>query len=155
MGAEYFLFPTAASAEKDGTFTNTQRLLQFREEAVEPPGNARSGTWFMYHLSRRLKEKSIGSSVRERGGRLGEIDAHAILANRVLCAGVKVACTHMQQSQPGSCLRHSNEGTGLPLCPFVSLADKRPRVTRFSLWCRLSVWHDCDAKRWQRPALPA
>ena len=41
-----------------GTFTNTQRLLQWREKAVEPPGDARSETWFMFHLGRRLKEKA-------------------------------------------------------------------------------------------------
>ena len=46
-------------AEKAGTFTNTQRLLQFREKAVDPPGEARSETWFMYHLGRRLKAKRL------------------------------------------------------------------------------------------------
>jgi len=35
-----------------------QRLLQYRNIAVEPPGDARSETWFMYHLGRRLKEKA-------------------------------------------------------------------------------------------------
>jgi formate dehydrogenase major subunit len=55
---EVFLFPAAGHAEKDGTFTNTQRLLQWRERAVDPPGNARSEAWFIYHLGRRLKEKA-------------------------------------------------------------------------------------------------
>jgi formate dehydrogenase major subunit len=58
IGTEVFLFPAAGTAEKEGTFTNTQRLLQYREMAVEPPGDARSETWFMYHLGRRLKEKA-------------------------------------------------------------------------------------------------
>lgn len=58
VGTEVFLFPAAGTAEKEGTFTNTQRLLQYREMAVEPPGDARSDTWFMYHLGRRLKEKA-------------------------------------------------------------------------------------------------
>jgi formate dehydrogenase major subunit len=53
-----FLFPAAGSAEKAGTFTNTQRLLQFREKAVDPPGDARSEAWFVYHLGRRLKQKA-------------------------------------------------------------------------------------------------
>src|SRR5207237_581032 len=56
IATEIFLFPAAGTAEKDGTFTNTQRLLQYRNIAVEPPGDARSETWFMYHLGRRLKE---------------------------------------------------------------------------------------------------
>ena len=55
---EVFLFPAAGHAEKDGTFTNTQRLLQWHEKAVDPPGDARSEPWFIYHLGRRLKEKA-------------------------------------------------------------------------------------------------
>jgi len=58
IGTEVFLFPAAGSAEKDGCFTNTQRLVQFREKAVDPPGDARSEAWFMYHLGRRLKAKA-------------------------------------------------------------------------------------------------
>ena len=58
IGTEVFLFPAAGTAEKDGTFTNTQRLLQYRNAAIEPPGDARSETWFMVHLGRRLKEKA-------------------------------------------------------------------------------------------------
>jgi len=55
---EVFFFPAAGHVEKEGTFTNTQRLLQFREKAIEPPGDARSETWFVYHLGCRLKEKA-------------------------------------------------------------------------------------------------
>ena len=58
IGTEVFLFPAAGSAEKDGTFTNTQRLLQYRNKAVDPPGDARSETWFTVHLGRRLKAKA-------------------------------------------------------------------------------------------------
>ena len=58
IGTEVFLFPAAGTAEKEGTFTNTQRLLQFRNKAVEPPGDSRSELWFMYHMGRRLKEKA-------------------------------------------------------------------------------------------------
>jgi formate dehydrogenase major subunit len=58
IGTEVFLMPAAGHAEKDGCFTNTQRLIQWREKAVEPPGDARSETHFMYHLGRRLKAKA-------------------------------------------------------------------------------------------------
>jgi formate dehydrogenase major subunit len=58
IATEVFLFPAAGSAEKEGTFTNTQRLLQYREMAVEPSGDGRSEAWFMYHLGRRIKEKA-------------------------------------------------------------------------------------------------
>jgi formate dehydrogenase major subunit len=52
---EVFFFPAAAHTEKNGSFTNTQRLVQWHWKAVEPPGDCRSDLWFMYHLGRRLK----------------------------------------------------------------------------------------------------
>jgi formate dehydrogenase major subunit len=55
---EIFLMPAAGHAEKEGAFTNTQRLLQWREKAVDPPGDARSDAWFVFHLGRRLKERA-------------------------------------------------------------------------------------------------
>ncbi len=58
IGTEVFLFPAAGHAEKAGCFTNTQRLLQWREKAVDPPGDARSEAWFIHHLARRLKARA-------------------------------------------------------------------------------------------------
>jgi formate dehydrogenase major subunit len=52
---EVFLFPSAQVAEMDGSFTNTQRLVQWHHKAAEPPGDARSDLWFTFHLGRRLK----------------------------------------------------------------------------------------------------
>ena len=37
-------------------------MLQWREKAVEPPGDARSELWFFYHLGRILREKLAGST---------------------------------------------------------------------------------------------
>jgi formate dehydrogenase major subunit len=58
IGTEVFLMPAAGHVEKDGTFTNTQRLLQWREKAIDPPGDARSENWFIYHLWRRIIPKA-------------------------------------------------------------------------------------------------
>ena len=52
---EVFLMPAASHVEKEGTFTNTQRLLQWRDKALEPPGDARSELWFMHHLVKRVR----------------------------------------------------------------------------------------------------
>ena len=62
---EVFFMPAAAHTEKEGTFTNTQRLLQWHEKAIEPPGDARSELWFAYHLGLRLK-KLYADSTLER-----------------------------------------------------------------------------------------
>jgi formate dehydrogenase major subunit len=53
---EVFFIPSALVAEKEGSFTQTQRMLQWHDKAVEPPGDARSDAWFIFHLGRRLKE---------------------------------------------------------------------------------------------------
>jgi len=55
IATEVFLLPAAATAEMDGSYTNTQRLLQWHDRAADPPGDARSDVWFTVHLGIRLK----------------------------------------------------------------------------------------------------
>ncbi len=62
IGTEVFFLPAAAHTEKSGSFTNTQRLLQWHHQAVEPAGDARSDLWFTYHLGRRIREKLAAST---------------------------------------------------------------------------------------------
>ncbi|SDZ20811.1 formate dehydrogenase major subunit [Micromonospora pattaloongensis] len=62
IATEVFFLPAAAHTEKDGSFTNTQRMLQWHQKAVEPPGDARSDLWFWYHLGRRIRAKLAGST---------------------------------------------------------------------------------------------
>jgi formate dehydrogenase major subunit len=61
IDTEVFFLPAATHVEKDGTYTNTQRLVQYRQKAVEPPGDARSELWFFYHLGRLIKAKLADS----------------------------------------------------------------------------------------------
>jgi formate dehydrogenase major subunit len=92
IGTEIFFLPAAAHTEKDGSFTNTQRMLQWHHTAVEPAGDTRSDLWFTYHLGRRIREKLAGSAdAADRPildltwdypthGRLVEPDAESVLA---------------------------------------------------------------------------
>jgi formate dehydrogenase major subunit len=57
IGTEVFFMPAATHVEKEGTFTQTQRVLQWRHKAVEPPNDARSDLWFYFHLGRMLRER--------------------------------------------------------------------------------------------------
>ncbi len=92
ISTEVFFLPAADHLEKDGSFTNTQRLLQWHYKAVEPPGDCRSELWFYYHLGRRLKEK-LAESKRKRdrpvqdltwayptSGQIQDPNAEAVLA---------------------------------------------------------------------------
>ncbi|PRY33055.1 formate dehydrogenase major subunit [Pseudosporangium ferrugineum] len=67
---EVFFLPAASHAEKEGTFTQTQRMLQWREKAVEPPGDCRSELWFFYHLGRLLRERLADSAAPRDAGLL-------------------------------------------------------------------------------------
>jgi formate dehydrogenase major subunit len=62
IGTEVFFLPAAAHTEKDGSFTNTQRLLQWHWKAVEPPEECRSELHFFYHLGLKIREKLASSS---------------------------------------------------------------------------------------------
>ena len=65
IGTEVFLMPAASHVEKDGSFTQTQRLVQWHHKAVEPRGDCRSELWFYYHLGRIIREKLRGSDDRK------------------------------------------------------------------------------------------
>jgi formate dehydrogenase major subunit len=92
IATEVFLMPAAAHTEKDGSFTNTQRLLQWHRAAVEPKRDCRSDLWFYYHLGRKLREIVADSKEpRDQGlqklnwhypthGDIDEPDAEAVLA---------------------------------------------------------------------------
>ncbi len=59
---EVFFLPAASHVEKEGTLTNTQRLLQWHDKALDPPDDARSDAWFVYNLGKRLKQLYAGSA---------------------------------------------------------------------------------------------
>ena len=97
IGTEVFFLPAAAHVEKAGSFTNTQRLLQWHDKALDPPGDARSDLAFIYHLGKRIRARladaSPAGTVAERDqpildltwdypeeGEHGEPSAAAILA---------------------------------------------------------------------------
>lgn len=68
IATEVFFFPSSQVAEYDGSFTNTQRLLQWHYKAAEPPGDCRSDMYFTYELGKRLKALYADStSPRDEG----------------------------------------------------------------------------------------
>lgn len=59
---EVFFVPSAHIAEKDGTMTQTSRMIQWHDKAADPPGQARSDLYFWYALGKKLKAKFASSS---------------------------------------------------------------------------------------------
>ncbi|MEX2558707.1 MAG: molybdopterin-dependent oxidoreductase, partial [Pirellulales bacterium] len=64
IDTEVFFLPAAAVPEMEGSFTNTQRLVQWHHKAADPPEHARSDIWFTVHLGRLLRERYAGSSAK-------------------------------------------------------------------------------------------
>jgi formate dehydrogenase major subunit len=62
IATEIFFLPCALAGEKDGSMTNTSRLVQWHDVVCEPPGDSRSDLWFIYHLGKRLRELYAGST---------------------------------------------------------------------------------------------
>ena len=62
IDTEVFFFPAAAHVEKDGTFTQTQRMLQWHHKAVDPPGDAQSDLQFIYLLGQKIRARLAGST---------------------------------------------------------------------------------------------
>ena len=90
---EVFMLPCAFSFEKEGSVTNSGRLMQWRFKAVEPPGEARPDSDIISDLYFRIKELyeceggplkepitkmswNYGTSYIE--GRLTHVDVHAV-----------------------------------------------------------------------------
>lgn len=65
---EVFYFPAAQVAETEGTFTNTQRMMQWHFKAAQAPGDCRTDVWFTYQLGKRLKQLYADSQApRDQG----------------------------------------------------------------------------------------
>jgi len=90
---EVFMLPCAVSFEKEGSITNSGRLMQWRNKAVEPPGEARPDAEIITDLYFRIKElyEKEGGPLKEAvtkltwnygnstiDGRLVHTDIHAV-----------------------------------------------------------------------------
>ncbi|GAA1490319.1 formate dehydrogenase major subunit [Brachybacterium sacelli] len=91
IATEMFFLPAANHTEKSGSFTQTQRLVQWRDKAVDPPGDAQSDLQFAVELGLRVRERLADSTdPRDRpildltwdypADEDGEVEAEAVLA---------------------------------------------------------------------------
>ncbi len=62
IATEVFFMPAATHVEKAGSFTQTQRLIQWRHQAVHPPGQAQSELDFFHELGVRIRARLADST---------------------------------------------------------------------------------------------
>ena len=55
IATEVFFLPAATVLEKEGTMTQTSRMLQGHDKAVEPAGESKSDAWYFNWFAKRLK----------------------------------------------------------------------------------------------------
>jgi formate dehydrogenase major subunit len=72
IATEVFFMPAASHVEKAGSFTQTQRMLQWRHKAIDPPGECQSELDFFYQLGQRIRAK-LADSTDERDRPLLEL----------------------------------------------------------------------------------
>ncbi len=56
IDTEVFLLPAAASYEKEGSITNSGRVLQWRWKGADPPGDAKHDLWILDQLYKEIKK---------------------------------------------------------------------------------------------------
>lgn len=65
---EVFYLPTNALIEKDGTVTNTERVIQWHDRVGQAPGDCRSDAWWIYQLGKKFKEFANASELERDAG---------------------------------------------------------------------------------------
>lgn len=115
IGTEVFFLPAANHMEKEGSFTQTQRMVQWRERGPHAPDDATSELEFVYELGLRIREK-LKDSTDERDRPLldltwdypvdehGEPDAEAVL--------MEINGTHLTGEKAGQPLAAFGEMKG-------------------------------------------
>ncbi len=114
------ILPAASFAEKEGTFTNTERRVQRVRKALDPPGEARPDSWIVTELARRLialgaavpqaEAPHAGWDYPESADIMAEINAltpiYAGIAYRRLDAGAQLQWPVPSLDHPGTPILH-------------------------------------------------
>jgi formate dehydrogenase alpha subunit len=59
------IFPAASFAEKEGTFTNTERRVQRVRKALDPPGEAKDDAWIIIELAKRMIARGAATPTKD------------------------------------------------------------------------------------------
>jgi formate dehydrogenase alpha subunit len=102
------VLPAASFAEKDGTFTNTERRVQRVRKAVEPIGQSRPDWWIVSELAKRMGangfDYSGAAEVMDEIARLTP-NYGGISHKRLEDGSLQWPCP--SEDHPGTCIMHS------------------------------------------------
>jgi formate dehydrogenase alpha subunit len=105
----HVVLPAASFAEKDGTFTNTERRVQRVRKAIEPIGDSKPDWWIVCQVARKLGAKGfdygqpfdIMEEIRKLTPSYGGISYE-----RLEDGGLQWPCP--SEDHPGTCILHTN-----------------------------------------------
>jgi formate dehydrogenase alpha subunit len=131
----HVVLPTAAWAEKDGTFTNTERRVQLIRKAVEAPGEARADWEIIRDLANRMGADWSYASSREIMDEINTVTPSyaGITYDRIKHVGIQWPC--LNKEHPGTPILHSvafTRGKGLfSVCEHVPPAEQTDKEYPF------------------------
>ena len=115
IGTEVFFLPAASHVEKDGTFTQTQRVLQWHHKAVEPPGDCPQRAAVLLpprpqdpRAAGRLHPRARPPAARPRLGLPRRRDRRPV--RRGGAEGDQRGPPHRRQGRPAAVQLHRDEG---------------------------------------------
>jgi formate dehydrogenase major subunit len=158
------ILPAAAWAEKEGTFTSTERRVQWTERAVAPPGEARADLEIICELAGRLGLASQ-FSYADAAAVLYEINrlvpAYAGIAReRLRGCGLVWPCPDAEH--PGTPILHAQgfkfeEGRGyiVPVKYQPAAEDVSPEYPMLLTTGRVAVHHNAGSMTRRSPSLLA
>ena len=102
------VLPAASFAEKDGTFSNTERRVQRVRKAVEPPGISQADWWITCQIARRMGGK--GFDFKDASQVMEEIASltpsyGGITYKRLEDGSLQWPCS--SEDHPGTCILHT------------------------------------------------
>jgi formate dehydrogenase major subunit len=122
----HVVLPAACFAEKDGTFTNTERLIQRVRKAVEPPGKAKSDSTILAELARLMgydQQAQTGKAIMEE--LVGVTPQYGgITYDRIEVRGLHWPCPTTEH--PGTPLLHKG-GMARGLGKFMAVSHRGPQ----------------------------
>ncbi len=103
------VLPAAAFAEKDGTFTNTERRVSRVRKAIEPPGEAKADHEIICELATRMGYKMEYSSVEEIFEEIRKVTPSyaGITFDRIEKEGLHWPCP--DENHPGTPILHTEK----------------------------------------------
>ncbi len=119
------VLPAASFAEKDGTFTNTERRVQLLRKAIPPVGEARPDWEIICDISRRMGYPMEYGSTEEIMAEIAEVTPiyGGIYHDRLGDAGLQWPC--YDRDHPGTTFLHHERFAG-GLGEFVPVEDRAP-----------------------------